>query len=300
METKDLLNGRTGVGAGIGALVGFMLGGPLGAGIGAVVGGSLAHAAPKHQKGVLTPKRKLAYESAMTSMKDPADLVELAKSFDQVELRHHATMLRKRAALRALPPEAKEARRVAFREGMASDDPDGIEAIAEACRDSGALDAAAALSGHANAVRAARLAGANTRPLDERAVGEFADKLSKAVMHFGPESEQAQSAARNFVEARGEPATEENVAEAIQIAMEEVSEGGRGAAGAQTPADDAQQTAPGAMPAPAAEPAADGSDADDPDEDVAVAPATSQTAGPSPGAQGALVDQANVNAEVVG
>lgn len=213
----EIVNTRTGVGAGIGALIGFICAGPPGAAIGLLVGGGVAHAS-NDGKGVMTPKRQLIYTRALESVKAPADLKKLADAFAGEGLETEAMMLRRRAALRELPQETKEKRRAFFRKGMSSDNPDVIDQVASAFEGEGALDAAKALKDHSEAVRAAHLAGASTKPLPEKSQQDFADKLAKALVHFGPESVQARAAAKNLVAARGKQPTDALVTEVIRLA----------------------------------------------------------------------------------
>jgi hypothetical protein len=213
----DVVNTRTGVGAGIGALVGFICAGPMGAGIGALVGGGVAHASGQ-SKGLMTPKREVIYKRALDGIKDPAELRKLADAFAGEGLTAQAAMLEKRAKLRALPQATKEQRRIAFRKAMASDNPDIIANIANAFQSEGQFDAARALSDHATAVRAAHMAGKSAKPMTGGTQEQFADKLGKAIIHFGPESNQAKGAAGNLIQARGKTPTPALIAEVIKIA----------------------------------------------------------------------------------
>lgn len=217
---KDVVSTRTGVGAAIGAAIGFAFAGPMGAGIGAVIGGGVAHASDGTTKGVLTPRRKVIYQRAMESIKDPTELKKLADAFAGEGLVGEASMLHKRAALRSLPHATREQRRTAFRKAMASDKPEVIDWIAKAFENEGAVDAAKALHDHAEAVRAAHLAGKSAKPLIGGSQTKFADKLAKAIIHFGPRSAQAQQAAGNLVQARGKTPTGPLVAEVIRIASD--------------------------------------------------------------------------------
>jgi hypothetical protein len=218
MSTENVVNARTGTGAAIGGLIGFICAGPLGAGIGALVGGGVAHASNQPNKGVMTPRRQMIYTRAMESMKNPADLQSLANAFAGEGFDAEAEMLRKRAALRSMPSDVKEKRRAIFRKAMASDNPDIIDQTAAAFQGEGALDASKALSDHAEAVRAAHAAGKSTKPMTGGSQEKFADKLAKAIVHFGPGSAQAASAAANLVRAKGKEPTPALVAEVLRIA----------------------------------------------------------------------------------
>lgn len=236
MSTETIVTKKTGIGAAIGGLIGFICAGPMGAGIGALVGGGVAHASDQPNKGVMTARRKVIYERAMESVKSPDDLNALANAFAGEGLDTEAEMLRKRAALRALPPETKEKRRAYFRKGMASDNPDTIDQVAAAFQGEGALDAAKALSDHADAVRAAHLAGKSTKPMAGGSQEQFADKLAKAIMHFGGGSQQAKTAAANLVRARGKQSTDILVAEVIKVAAKALDIKGPPTATAAPPA----------------------------------------------------------------
>ncbi len=249
----SVVNAKTGTGAGIGAAIGFFLGGgPIGAGIGALLGGMVAHktGAPK---GVMTPKRKLVYARAMGRIKDPADLKALADSFAGEGLHAEAAMLRKRAGLRELPPEVAEQRRLVFRRAMASDNATAIRDVAAQFAAAGSTDAAKILHGHAIAVEAARAAGAAAKPVDMKTLEAFADKLARAIGHFGPDSKQAMSAARNLILAQGKVATTEAVEELLAIAQgtlqEDAAERAAAAAKIVEKAPDAEAEAPAAKPA---------------------------------------------------
>ena len=216
----DMMNTRTGVGAAIGGIVGFAFGGPLGAGLGALIGGGVAHASNDAPKGVMTPKRQLIFSKAMESMKEPEELCKLADAYEGEGLRPQALALRKRAKLRELPLEVKDKRRIAFRKSMACDDPDLILKISKAFQDEGAFDAAKSLKDHADAVRAAHAAGKSAKSMPTGSVSQFADKLGKALIHFGSQSNQAKTAARNLIQARGKVPSDGLIAEVIRIATE--------------------------------------------------------------------------------
>jgi hypothetical protein len=218
---QEVVTTRTGVGAAIGGVIGFVLGGPAGAGVGALVGGGIAHASGKDSGGgTMTARRKVIYTKAMESVQDSTELRKLADAFAGEGLREEATMLRKRADLRSLPEDRREKRRIFFRKAMACDNPAIILEVAEAFQREGAYDAAKSLKEHAEAVRAAHLAGKSTTPMSGGSVSAFADKLGKALIHFGPDSAQAKMAAKNLIQARGKKPTDALVAEVIRVATE--------------------------------------------------------------------------------
>jgi hypothetical protein len=214
-KVKEAANANTGLGMALGGVMGAVFGGPMGAAIGATIGGAIAHTAPKLGKAEMTAQLKLIYEDAMTQKTDPAELRELATSFEREGFRLPARMLRARADLRELPDEDKQVRRRAIALAMASDNPDLVDDMAQAFEDACALDAAKACRTHAAAVRAAVAAGQSAKPAPRDMIGEFTKKLKSAIQHFGATSEQAQTAAANLIRARGGTADESSVAETI-------------------------------------------------------------------------------------
>lgn len=237
---------RLGLGAVLGGLVGACAGGPVGLAVGLVVGGGVGAAtSPKASastasfSGAVAANHVKVYRDAMSSMREPEELRTLANAFDQQGHKQFATMLRRRAATRELPPEEKKARREAFRSAMASDEPGKIVALAAAFEGEGSMGAANDLYDHARAVRAALMAGARAKPLDDaRTVEQLGDRLGKAIIHYGSESVQARKAAANFLRARGTRPTEESVREIIAAAKAEIM--AEGARPAHTPAPAAQ------------------------------------------------------------
>jgi hypothetical protein len=260
--SAEVINTRTGVGAGIGAVIGFAFGGPVGAGAGALLGGAIAHASGEPEpKGELTPRRKLIFTRAMESVKEPAELIKLSDAFAGEGFAAQAALLRQRAGLRQLPPETQAKRRAAFRKAMASDNPDAIKRIAGAFEGVGSIDAAKILRNHADAVHAAHSAGKSAKPMSGGNVAQFADKLGKAIIHFGPTSGQAQMAARNLIQARGKTSSEGLVAEVIKIAASALQVQSPGAEspaaaseGSPGAAAEAAEQAPMPPPAGAVEP----------------------------------------------
>lgn len=263
---------RTGIGAVIGGLVGFTFGGPLGAGIGALIGGGVAHASKP--KGEMTAKRQVIFARAMERVQDPADLNALAATFAGEGLTTEAAMLRKRASLRSLPKDKKENRKAAFRKAMASDDADTVAGVASAFAGEGAIDAAKTLRTHADAVRAAHAAGKSTKPMSGGDIQAFADKLGKAIVHFGAGTPQARTAAANLLRAQGKAPSPELVVEVIRVASEAL----------QVEAPPAQEGAPPveidmdpAKAARAAEAAVPGAMGSDPPEPTVIGPPAART-----------------------
>ena len=105
------------------------------------------------QRGVLTKERKDVFEAAMKSLKDPVKLRMLAQSYTEVGFKVEASLLNKRAALRALPKEVQAARRAAFRQFMRSIDPDKVDKMAAVFEESGATGAADDLRRYARGLR---------------------------------------------------------------------------------------------------------------------------------------------------
>jgi hypothetical protein len=116
-----------------------------------VIGGLLLSAFTKKnednnsKQGYMTPKRQAIYETALSDVTDPKLLLKLADAFEKEHLLEQAIMLRKRAWLRALPPEVKEKRDKVFRKAMASNKKDAILKLAKEFHEQGATGAARAL-----------------------------------------------------------------------------------------------------------------------------------------------------------
>ena len=254
MEAKDFVNKRTGLGIAAFGFVGFLFGGPAGAGIGALVGAALANVSPPSRKGEMTPERQSLYNAAMNSTSSPAELRELAESFESEGLKAEAEMLRKRAELRELPKEVRDQRRQAYRQMVCSDDVDAISEMATAFATEGALGSATGLRQHAADVRAAHEAGKSAKPMpDPNVINAFADKLAKAIYHFKPQSREAQTAAANLIRARGMAPTPNLVAQAIAACVEEMdipTEGGAQAAPPEGATAPSEEEAPSAVAPP--------------------------------------------------
>lgn len=102
----------------------------------------------------MTPDRDKIYQEAMKNVRDGDKLRALAIVYDKEGLTNEADMLRKRAALREQPEEAKKARREAFKKTMSSTDHDGIIKVAEEFEKVGATGAAEALRTYAGTLKA--------------------------------------------------------------------------------------------------------------------------------------------------
>lgn len=218
---------RLGFGALFGGIIGAAAAGPPGAIVGAALGGGVgAVTSPKAtfgSGGTVPVNHAKVYREAMTSMREPAELRTLADAFEQEGHRQFATMLRRRATTREMAPEEKKARRDAFRAAMSSDEPAKIIALASAFEGEGSIGAANDLYDHARAVRAALMAGARARPVDDlRMVEQLGDRLGKSVIHYGADSPQAASAAANFLRARGVQPTPEAVRDVLTATRTEL------------------------------------------------------------------------------
>lgn len=106
----------------------------------------------RQNRGVLTPERKLVFETAINEVKDVNKLKALAKAFDEQGLPHYADLLNKRANLRTLSPEIKAARKDAYRKAMRSDKPEAIRQVAAAFDRDGANGAANSLRQYADSL----------------------------------------------------------------------------------------------------------------------------------------------------
>jgi|SRR6185436_1190922 len=107
----------------------------------------------KKPKG-LTAERQLLFDNTMTDERDPEKIRKIADLFAlDPTLKTQTELLRRRAALGDAPAEIKEARREAFRKGMRSTNPQGIEDLADAYEKCGALGSAKALRLYAKGLR---------------------------------------------------------------------------------------------------------------------------------------------------
>lgn len=118
-------------------------------GIAALVGGA-AWVVSKRKQPVMTAERAIIYTTALQTMKNPADMRELAATFAGEGLSAHADMLNKRAALKELSPAVKKARSEAFRKAMKSQDPEAVFALANTYDEIGATGSADALRKYAS------------------------------------------------------------------------------------------------------------------------------------------------------
>ena len=113
-------------------------------------------------KGQISEEQEKIFINAMehlTGPESPDKLRKLADSFDKQGLGVHASLLRKRADLKAISfnPERKAAQRAAYDKGMASTKPEAVDRLAEAFERQTATGAAKALREHAAELRVAAL-----------------------------------------------------------------------------------------------------------------------------------------------
>ena len=117
-----------------------------------------AKTGPASIHGQLTPERSHLFQSALSSNAlQPPHLEKLADAFAAQGLPAEALLLRKRAKLRAMPPEQKKERAAIFRKALASNDPDVIERIAAVYEAQGATGSAQTLRKQAIGIRTAKV-----------------------------------------------------------------------------------------------------------------------------------------------
>lgn len=95
-------------------------------------------------------ERRVIYETALNTCKEPEKLKKLADVFEQVGQKPEAIMLRKRADLMLASPETKKQRRESLDKGLASSNKEGVLALADAFEEIGATAAAEKLRNHAS------------------------------------------------------------------------------------------------------------------------------------------------------
>ena len=98
-------------------------------------------------------ERRIIYETAINTLKDPDKLRLLAKGFKEAGLEAEATMLYLRADNAEAPPEVKEARTKAFRDAMTSKNVPAILNVANAFESIGSAKAASELREYAATVK---------------------------------------------------------------------------------------------------------------------------------------------------
>ncbi len=121
--------------------------------------GASAVAQSRRAKKAINPQtlaeRRVVYETALNTVKDPVKLRQLAAVYHKEGLMTEADMLSKRAALQELPEDVKEARREVFRKAMASTNVDAILILARAYDGEGCTGAAQNLRKYAAGLSAA-------------------------------------------------------------------------------------------------------------------------------------------------
>lgn len=105
------------------------------------------------RNGILTPDRQVVYEVAMNEVSDPAKLNGAAAVFAGEGLKDQADMLRKKARLRALPPEIKAQRKEVWRKALQSKDKAALLQFADALHGEGCWGAEEHIRNIANGVK---------------------------------------------------------------------------------------------------------------------------------------------------
>jgi hypothetical protein len=119
------------------------------------------------KKGVMTDARRLIYNTALTKHDPPLppdQLLALASEFDKNGLSTYGDVLRKRANLRNLPPALIAARKAAVKKALASKDPVGIRAMANALEAESAFGTAETLRQLADSLDSAEWIASITPP----------------------------------------------------------------------------------------------------------------------------------------
>lgn len=101
-------------------------------------------------EGVLTPERQVIYDTAMNECQDANQILNVAKAMESEGFKEHGAALRKRAALRSLPKDLKDARRAIFKQMMAEKNKARVLRVADAFQTEGATGAAEALRKYAS------------------------------------------------------------------------------------------------------------------------------------------------------
>lgn len=111
----------------------------------ALLAGGAAYRHRKKKIRKMTPRETEIYQKAFKTLQDPDKLKALAAKYEKNGFKHEAEMLRKRAGLRALPPDVKKARRAGFQKAMKSQDKTKILKLADLFYKEGAIGAATTL-----------------------------------------------------------------------------------------------------------------------------------------------------------
>lgn len=118
-------------------------------GVGVLAGAAAWAKFGRESASKMTPERQRIFDAAIRSLKDPAALDKLGNAFKDNGLHEEGELLLKRAALRRLPKEQKEANRQRFKHALASKNPKEVLEIAEEFESRGATGAALELRRYA-------------------------------------------------------------------------------------------------------------------------------------------------------
>lgn len=102
--------------------------------------------------GEMTERRDAIYRKCLRGEVSVEDMRAIANAFEKTRCYPQACMLRKRIALKELPPEGQERMREHFEKGMASKNGPGVLYLAQTFDDCGATRSAAKLRRHAQAL----------------------------------------------------------------------------------------------------------------------------------------------------
>lgn len=151
---KSPTGAKVGTALGLGALAVFGMPALIPVAVGAAsLGGFYLYKSRKYSL-AMTPERIKVYETALSSLKDPAKLRTLADEFEKAGCHKEAEHLRKRAALRERSPAEKKADQNRYRRAMAAIKSSQIHGEADYFESIGADGAARHLRTKAEALRA--------------------------------------------------------------------------------------------------------------------------------------------------
>ena len=107
---------------------------------------------PSKPKG-MTPERQRIYEAALNSLKDASKLRTLADAFNKEGLTEQGNLLLKRAALRELSPQEKQANQAKFKNALKLTNPAEVLKIAGEFDEKGCTGAAYNLRNYAKGLK---------------------------------------------------------------------------------------------------------------------------------------------------
>lgn len=219
-DRKHLVSGKTLLGAIVGGMMGGVFsGGPWGAALGAGVGAIAFEVAPRRKQARMSPERRIIFEKACATSKDAKELRAYADQFEREGLHAQAKVLRKRADMRELPDDVKEARRTAFRQAFSWKKATDLDRFADLYEDECAFAAAKKLRLQAVAVRAADDAKSTGVPASAETAASLRDSLVEVIRQFGPTSPEAKDAAVTYLHAStGKDPSEADIEQEIQAA----------------------------------------------------------------------------------